>query len=101
MSCRTAWSSREVDAKARALRLSDGRTLAYDDHVPASGTPLLYFHGAPSAGSVSVPAAVRLILQVVILGSAAIGLYVTDSQRHERRSRLRRRDLTRRLRTIT
>jgi pimeloyl-ACP methyl ester carboxylesterase len=32
----------------RRFRLSDGRVLGYDEHGPADGVPLLYFHGAPS-----------------------------------------------------
>lgn len=31
------------------LRLATGRRLAYDEHGPADGTPIFYFHGSPSA----------------------------------------------------
>jgi pimeloyl-ACP methyl ester carboxylesterase len=39
-----AWVDRD-----RSLRLPDGRTLAYTDLGPPDGTPVMYFHGAPSS----------------------------------------------------
>jgi pimeloyl-ACP methyl ester carboxylesterase len=35
--------------REHSLRLSDGRTLAYTDLGPRDGTPIMYFHGAPSS----------------------------------------------------
>src|SRR5918995_4852185 len=34
---------------AQRMTLPDGRILCFDEHGPPEGTPLMYFHGSPSA----------------------------------------------------
>jgi pimeloyl-ACP methyl ester carboxylesterase len=66
------------------LTLSDGRVLAWDVHGPASGIPLFYFHGAPSArieaGFFGLPEiADRLGIRLIVPDRPGLGL--SDYQR--------------------
>lgn len=56
-----------ADARARVIRLRDGRALAYAEWGPAGGRPVLHFHGVPDGrfswggGAVCEDRRVRLI----------------------------------------
>ncbi|HEY0750967.1 MAG TPA: hypothetical protein VGD26_07420, partial [Chitinophagaceae bacterium] len=35
--------------KEQQIRLSDGRSLSFNEYGPSTGKPVLYFHGTPSS----------------------------------------------------